>query len=96
LEIARALVTEPAVLLLDEPFSGVDPIAVNDVQEIILELKERGLGILITDHNVRETLSVTDRSYIIFEGKVLLEGPRDFLINDPEARRLYLGDGFSM
>lgn len=96
LEIARALVTEPAVLLLDEPFSGVDPKAVNDVQEIILELKERGLGILITDHNVRETLTVTDRSYIIFEGKVLREGTRDFLINDPVSRELYLGDRFSM
>jgi len=96
LEIARALVTEPAVLLLDEPFSGVDPRSVNDVQEIILELKERGLGILITDHNVRETLTVTDRSYIIFEGKVLREGTRDFLINDPVSRKLYLGDRFSM
>lgn len=96
LEIARALVTEPAVLLLDEPFSGVDPKSVNDVQEIILELKERGLGILITDHNVRETLTVTDRSYIIFEGKVLREGTRDFLINDPVSRELYLGDRFSM
>lgn len=96
LEIARALVTEPAVLLLDEPFSGVDPKSVHDVQEIILELKERGLGILITDHNVRETLTVTDRSYIIFEGKVLREGTRDFLINDPVSRELYLGDRFSM
>jgi len=96
LEIARALVTEPAVLLLDEPFSGVDPKSVHDVQEIILELKERGLGILITDHNVRETLTVTDRSYIIFEGKVLREGSRDFLINDPVSRELYLGDRFSM
>jgi lipopolysaccharide export system ATP-binding protein len=96
LEIARALVTEPAVLLLDEPFSGVDPKAVNDVQEIILELKDRGMGILITDHNVRETLTVTDRSYIIFEGKVLREGTRDFLINDPVSRELYLGDRFSM
>ncbi len=96
LEIARALVTEPAVLLLDEPFSGVDPKAVNDVQEIILELKEQGLGILITDHNVRETLHVTDRSYIIFEGKVLQEGTQDFLVNDPLSRDLYLGDRFSM
>ena len=96
LEIARALVTEPAVLLLDEPFSGVDPKAVNDVQEIILELKERGLGVLITDHNVRETLTVTDRSYIIFEGEVLREGTRDFLINDPVSRDLYLGDRFTM
>jgi lipopolysaccharide export system ATP-binding protein len=96
LEIARALVTEPAVLLLDEPFSGVDPKSVNDVQEIILELKDRGMGILITDHNVRETLTVTDRSYIIFEGKVLREGTREFLINDPVSRELYLGERFSM
>jgi len=96
LEIARELVTEPAVLLLDEPFSGVDPKSVHDVQEIILELKDRGLGILITDHNVRETLTVTDRSYIIFEGKVLREGSRDFLINDPVSRDLYLGERFSM
>ncbi len=96
LEIARALVSEPAVLLLDEPFSGVDPKAVNDVQEIILELKDRGLGILITDHNVRETLTVTDRAYIIFEGKVLREGTRDFLITDKVSRELYLGDRFSM
>lgn len=96
LEIARALVTEPAVLLLDEPFSGVDPKAVNDVQEIILELKERGLGILITDHNVRETLTVTDRAYIIFEGKVLREGTREFLVTDKVSRELYLGDRFSM
>ena len=96
LEIARALVSEPAVLLLDEPFSGVDPKAVNDVQEIILELKERGLGVLITDHNVRETLSVTDRAYIIFEGKVLREGTRDFLVTDQVSRDLYLGERFSM
>lgn len=96
LEIARALTTEPSVLLLDEPFSGVDPKAVNDVQEIILELKSRGLGVLITDHNVRETLTVTDRAYIIFEGKVLREGTRDFLITDQVSRDLYLGDRFSM
>ncbi len=96
LEIARALVTEPAVLLLDEPFSGVDPKSVHDVQEIILELRDRGMGILITDHNVRETLSVTDRSYIIFEGKVLREGTRDFLVNDPVSRELYLGERFTL
>ncbi len=96
LEIARALVSEPAVLLLDEPFSGVDPKAVNDVQEIIWELKERGLGILITDHNVRETLTVTDRAYIIFEGKVLREGTQEFLVTDQVSRDLYLGDRFSM
>ena len=94
--IARALVTTPSLLLLDEPFSGVDPMAVHDIQEIILHLKERGLGVLITDHNVRETLSVVDRAYIIDEGRVLSQGSRDFLINDPVAREIYLGHRFSM
>jgi lipopolysaccharide export system ATP-binding protein len=94
--IARALVTNPRLLLLDEPFSGVDPMAVHDIQEIILHLKERGLGVLITDHNVRETLSVVDRAYIIDEGRVLSQGSRDFLINDPVAREIYLGHRFSM
>jgi lipopolysaccharide export system ATP-binding protein len=94
--IARALVTSPTLLLLDEPFSGVDPMAVHDIQEIILHLKERGLGVLITDHNVRETLSVVDRAYIIDEGRVLSEGSREFLINDPIAREIYLGHRFSM
>jgi lipopolysaccharide export system ATP-binding protein len=96
LEITRALVTSPALILLDEPFSGVDPLAVYDVQQIIIELKERGLGILITDHNVRETLRVVDRAYLICEGKVLREGTSDFLINDEVSRQLYLGDRFSM
>jgi lipopolysaccharide export system ATP-binding protein len=94
--IARALVTSPTLLLLDEPFSGVDPMAVHDIQEIILHLKERGLGVLITDHNVRETLSVVDRAYIIDEGRVLSEGTREFLLNDPIAREIYLGHRFSM
>jgi lipopolysaccharide export system ATP-binding protein len=94
--IARALVTSPTLLLLDEPFSGVDPMAVHDIQEIILQLKERGLGVLITDHNVRETLSVVDRAYIINEGRVLSEGTREFLLNDPIAREIYLGTRFSM
>ena len=94
--IARALVTNPSLLLLDEPFSGVDPMAVHDIQEIILQLKERGLGVLITDHNVRETLSVVDRAYIIDEGRVLSEGSREFLLNDPIAREIYLGHRFSM
>ena len=85
--IARALVTNPTLLLLDEPFSGVDPMAVHDIQEIILQLKERGLGVLITDHNVRETLSVVDRAYIIDEGRVLSEGSREFLLNDPDRPR---------
>ena len=96
LEIARALVTEPSLLLLDEPFSGVDPKAVNDVQEIMKDLKDRGLGILITDHSVRETLDVVDRAYIIYEGQVLREGTQEFLINDKVSRDLYLGDRFSM
>lgn len=94
LEIARALVTKPSLILLDEPFSGVDPIAVADVQQIIRELKERNMGILITDHNVRETLSVTDRAYLINSGEILIEGNADRLINDPEARRIYLGEDF--
>jgi lipopolysaccharide export system ATP-binding protein len=94
--IARALVTQPQLLLLDEPFSGVDPMAVHDIQEIILSLKQKGLGVLITDHNVRETLSVVDRAYIIDEGRVLSEGSREFLLNDPIAREIYLGHRFSM
>ena len=96
LEITRALVTNPALILLDEPFSGVDPLAVYDVQQIIIGLKARGLGILITDHNVRETLAVVDRAYLICEGKVLREGTSNFLINDPMSRELYLGPRFSM
>lgn len=96
LEITRALVTDPALILLDEPFSGVDPLAVFDVQQIIRDLKQRGLGILITDHNVRETLSVVDRAYVIYSGEVLTEGTRDFLVNDPQAREKYLGREFSM
>lgn len=96
LEIARALVTEPAMILLDEPFSGVDPLAVYDVQEIVRSLKKRGLGILITDHSVRETLSIVDRAYLICEGRVLREGTSDFLIHDEVSRELYLGPRFSM
>jgi len=96
LEITRALVTDPSLILLDEPFSGVDPLAVFDVQQIIRDLKQRGLGILITDHNVRETLSVVDRAYVIYSGEVLCEGTRDFLVNDPQAREKYLGKEFSM
>lgn len=96
LEITRALVTSPSLILLDEPFSGVDPLAVYDVQQIIMELKQRGLGVLITDHNVRETLAVVDRAYLICEGKVLREGTSSFLINDEVSRELYLGPRFSM
>lgn len=96
LEIARALVTDPAMILLDEPFSGVDPLAVYDVQEIVKSLKKRGLGILITDHSVRETLAIVDRAYLICEGRVLREGTSEFLINDDVSRELYLGPRFSM
>jgi len=96
LEITRALVTEPSLLLMDEPFSGVDPIAVIDVQNIVRDLKERGLGILITDHNVRETLSVVDRAYLLYDGKVLREGTSEFLSKDEVSRNLYLGDDFRM
>jgi lipopolysaccharide export system ATP-binding protein len=96
LEITRALVTDPALMLLDEPFSGVDPLAVNDVQKIIADLRERGLGILITDHNVRETLSIVDRACLICDGKVLREGTASFLINDPLSRELYLGPRFTL
>jgi lipopolysaccharide export system ATP-binding protein len=95
-EIARCLAIEPAFILLDEPFSGIDPIAVLELQEIIFALKASGIGVLITDHNVRETLAVTDRAYIITEGKIFRTGtPRD-LSRDPEVKRLYLGEGFSM
>ena len=96
LEITRALVTNPAMLMLDEPFSGVDPLAVNDIQEILVGLKGKGLAILLTDHNVRETLAVTDRAYLLYDGKVLREGRSAYLINDPVSRELYLGQKFSM
>ncbi len=96
LEIARALVTTPRFLLMDEPFSGVDPISVADVQKIVLQLKERGIGVLVTDHNVRETLNIVDRGYIIHEGRVIAEGPRDYLINNAQAREFYLGRDFNL
>jgi len=96
LTIARSLVTKPSMLMLDEPFSGVDPIAVYDVQQIIANLRDTGLAILITDHNVRETLSIVDRAYLIFEGRVESQGTKDFLINDPISRQLYLGERFKM
>ncbi len=95
-EIARALATNPSFLLLDEPFTGIDPIARSDLQDIIMGLKEIGIGILITDHNVRETLEITDSAYIIYEGKVLLSGRTEELINDKEARRIYLGERFRL
>ncbi len=96
LEIARSLVRNPAILMLDEPFSGVDPLAVSDIQQIIRRLRDRGLGIVITDHNVRETLAVVDRAYLIYDGQVLREGSGEFLINDPAARQFYLGSSFKM
>ncbi len=93
-EIARAMLLEPSFLLLDEPFVGIDPITVSEIQNMIAKLKKENIGILITDHNVRETLQIIDRAYIIFEGKVLLEGNAQELLNSPEARRLYLGEKF--
>ncbi|MBI5149281.1 MAG: LPS export ABC transporter ATP-binding protein [Candidatus Omnitrophica bacterium] len=96
LEITRALVTNPSFLLLDEPFSGIDPIVVAEAQEIIKDLKGRGLGILLTDHNVRETLAITDRAYLIADGKILISGTAQDLINDPEAKKIYLGEKFRM
>ena len=96
LEITRALATRPKFLLLDEPFTGVDPIAIDDIQRIVRSLREKGLGVLITDHNVRETLSITDRAYLLFEGKILVQGEADHLVNDPEARQLYLGEDFRL
>lgn len=96
LEITRSLVTSPKILLLDEPFSGIDPIAVYDVQKILRQLKERGMGILVTDHNVRATLNLVDRAYIIHKGQILLEGSAELLSKDPKAREIYLGPEFDL
>jgi len=96
LEVTRALVTQPRYMLLDEPFAGVDPIAVDDLQDIVRALRDQGLGILITDHNVRETLEITDRAYLLFDGRILKSGEAEELIEDPEARRLYLGEDFRL
>ena len=96
LEIARALVRRPSILMLDEPFAGVDPLAVHDIQEIVRSLKAQGLGIIITDHNVRETLNVVDRAYLVYDGRLLCEGTSEYLVNDEDARRLYLGEDFRM
>jgi lipopolysaccharide export system ATP-binding protein len=96
LEITRALVTGPKFILLDEPFAGIDPIAVEDIQKIVRLLKQKGIGILITDHNVHETLSITDRSYLLFEGRILKSGTSEFLANDGEARKIYLGNQFRL
>jgi lipopolysaccharide export system ATP-binding protein len=95
-EIARSLVIDPKFILLDEPYAGIDPIAVEEIQNIILRLKDKGIGVLITDHNVRETISITDRSYLLYDGKVLFSGTSDEISNNQEARRLYLGDKFKM
>lgn len=95
-EIARTLATQPKFILLDEPFAGIDPIAVEDIMRIVKNLKNRGIGVLVTDHNVHETLSITDRSYLLFEGKIIKSGSAELLANDPEARRLYLGEKFKL
>jgi lipopolysaccharide export system ATP-binding protein len=95
-EIARALATRPNYMLLDEPFAGIDPIAVGDIQELVRHLTNRGIGVLITDHNVRETLGLTDRAYIIYSGEVLMEGRADDIVNNPDVRRLYLGEEFRL
>ena len=95
-EIARALATDPKFILLDEPFAGIDPIAVEDLMNIVANLKNRNIGVLITDHNVHETLSITDCAYLLFEGQILKEGTSEFLANDPEARKLYLGEKFRL
>ena len=96
LEITRALVSSPKLLMLDEPFSGIDPIAVYEVQKILRRLRERGLGILITDHNVRETLKLVDRAYLLHKGAIVCEGPASYLVNDPKAREIYLGPDFNL
>ena len=95
-EVARALVTDPQFLLLDEPFVGIDPLAVVDLQNVVKGLKAKGIGVLITDHNVRETLEIVDRAYIMYEGRVLREGTAQALLSDPEARRVYLGEKFTL
>jgi len=95
-EITRALVSEPKFMLLDEPFAGIDPITIEDIQKIIERLKQKGLGVLVTDHNVRDTLSITDRAYIIYEGEILKAGTSKYLANDEEARRIYLGEKFKL
>ena len=96
LEVARVMINEPRIILLDEPFVGIDPITVSELKRTILHLKKQGIGVLITDHNVRETLSITDRSYLIHNGQILIEGSQDVLLNDPKARELYLGWDFKM
>jgi lipopolysaccharide export system ATP-binding protein len=95
-EIARALASDPGFILLDEPFAGIDPIAVEEIMRIVGALRERGIGVLVTDHNVHETLSITDRAYLLFDGTILRAGTSESLANDPEARKLYLGERFKL
>jgi lipopolysaccharide export system ATP-binding protein len=95
-EIARALAADPSIMLLDEPFAGIDPISISDIRELVRDLKRRDIGVLITDHNVRETLDIVDRACIIYDGKVLFQGSPEALVADPNVRRLYLGEGFSL
>jgi lipopolysaccharide export system ATP-binding protein len=95
-EIARALATDPSFILLDEPFAGVDPIAVNDIRQMVRHLKDRGIGVLITDHNVRETLSIVDRAYIVYDGKILTSGSKDDIIKNEEVKKVYLGSDFKI
>ena len=95
-EITRSLVTDPDFILLDEPFAGVDPVTIESIQAIVVGLKKRGIGVLITDHNVYETLKITDRAYILFDGKIMIEGSSEFLANDPTARKMYLGENFRL
>lgn len=96
LEIARAMIMDPEFILLDEPFAGIDPLAVDDIQEIIENLKEKGIGVLISDHNVRETLQICDRAYLVYNGEIILDGTPEHIVADPRARRVYLGEGFSL
>lgn len=96
LEIARAMILEPKIMLLDEPFAGIDPLAVDDIQTIIKGLREKGIGVLISDHNVRETLRICDRAYLVFEGDIILEGTPEEIVSDSRARRVYLGEGFCL
>lgn len=96
MEIARCMISKPQIILLDEPFVGIDPITVADLRKMIFKLRDKGLGVLITDHNVRETLPLTERAYLIYDGKILVEGDQNTLLNDPNARKLYLGEDFKM
>jgi len=96
MEIARCMISNPKIILLDEPFVGIDPITVSDLRQMIFKLKEKGIGVLITDHNVRETLPITERAYLIYDGKILTEGNQNTLLNNPDARRVYLGEDFKM